>query len=613
MTARILQPKIYNRTITQFYFVIITFLSSHALSQSELDETFLNSLPDSYQKRIKTKESAESSEIERLFNSDTTLEKNKEILFRIKEDLSNLEGAMNSSLEENQLERFGDKFFKTVQSSFMPINLPNPQSSYLIGAGDSFTILLTGSEKRLLKDIFVNRDGSLNIDEIGSINVQGKTLSEAETLINDFISIKAVGVSASISLSKMRDMQILVTGGSNNPGIYTVNGASSILSLIAASGGISENGSYREILHKRNGKTIRSFDLYDIFVNGNLSSHKLMSGDSILIKPIKKLIPISGGVNFPAIFELKDGEDLATLIDFAGGLSSSNYGFDYIEVIELTSSGFNNLQIGLNETKNYKLKHRDSVIVPSYKNDLQVEKTVSIQGMVQKPGTYVINEGEKLSQLIKRAGGYKENAYLYGASLFRQNVIEQEKYFAERKFLDSIKFIVSSIGKPGVNISPQAIEFLETELRATPYLGRVVTEFDLDKISINPVLDTELLEDDVIVIPELQKVVFLFGDLINPITLRYESGLTVYDYLAQTGGFEDSATRDLVVINPNGVSTLYANSRFPFKKNVDVYPGSIIYSPNDTGKLDGVMYASTIAPILSSLALAAASLNSIAD
>jgi len=613
MFLKQLQQKVYQGLLAS-NLVLITSFSLPLYSQQSGDEDFLASLPDQYKKRIELQEQNDSAEVEMLFNSNTSIETNKAILYRLKEELQLLEESFEQDKKNtNELERFGDKFFKTVQSSFMPINNANPGRDYAVGPGDSFTILLTGADSSELKDVFVERNGSIFIKGVGSLNINGKTVVEVEKLMQDFISSKRVGVSSSISLSKMRDKQILVVGASKNPGIYTVSGSSSILSVISVSGGIAKNGSYREILQRRNGKTIAVFDLYDVFINGNMPTHNLISGDSILIKPINSLIPVTGGINFPALFEITNQDNLTSLLEYAGGFSADHHGFDFIEIMQLQSSGYEAIRLPHSDISSYKITPRDAVLVPSFQSELQVEKAITIQGMVNKPGTYLIKEGEKLSEIIKKAGGYKSNAYIYGSSLFRQNVKDQEEYFAQRKFLDSIKFIVSSIGKPGVNITPQALEFLETELKTTPYLGRVVTEFDLDKISIDPARDTQLLDKDMIVIPPLQRVVFLFGDLKNPITLRYEPGFTIKDYLKQAGGFGKSATNNLLVINPNGVSSLYKGTILPFSRQTDIYPGSIIYAPNDTGKLDGVMYVSTIAPILSSLALAAASLNSISD
>jgi protein involved in polysaccharide export with SLBB domain len=122
-------------------------------------------------------------------------------------------------------------------------------------------------------------------------------------------------------------MGILLIGNAFRPGVYTLPGGSNILTLIHAAGGISEDGSYRSILHKRNNKTIQEIDLYDVLIHGNaLFNQPLRSGDAIVINPAKKIVSISGGINVPAIYELKENENLDDLLLIAQGqsLTASN-------------------------------------------------------------------------------------------------------------------------------------------------------------------------------------------------------------------------------------------------------------------------------------------------
>ena len=88
---------------------------------------------------------------------------------------------------------------------------------------------------------------------------------------------------------------------------------------------------------------------------------------------------------------------------------------------------------------------------------------------------------------------------------------------------------------------------------------------------------------------------------------------SINDYIKRVGGLKKSAFNDLVIIDPDGTTHLFNSRSLRFGSVVDIYPGSIIYAPRDIGKLSGVMYASTVSPILSSLALSLASLNSISD
>jgi protein involved in polysaccharide export with SLBB domain len=114
-------------------------------------------------------------------------------------------------------------------------------------------------------------------------------------------------------------------------------------------------------------------------------------------------------------------------------------------------------------------------------------------------------------------------------------------------------------------------------------------------------------------IPQIQKVVYLFGDFRRPSNYFYDPSIGPYDYIKMAGGLRESAYKEILIIDPDGrTHTLNANNIF-FNKNFDIYPGSIIYAQRDIGKLSGLSYASAVAPILSSLAISLASLNSITN
>ena len=85
------------------------------------------------------------------------------------------------------------------------------------------------------------------------------------------------------------------------------------------------------------------------------------------------------------------------------------------------------------------------------------------------------------------------------------------------------------------------------------------------------------------------------------------------EYVELVGGVKKSADNSLIVIDPDGMTHIYNHNDFFSTQSIEIYPGSIIYAPRDVGKLSGILYASTVSPILSSLALTLASLNSISD
>lgn len=602
-----------------FLLSIFAIFTSNLLSQNipnDLAEEFLEGLPPSVRSEIEVKNDlALDKELESLFRADTSIEKNKVILQKIRDQLNAIEDRFEGEADdsEGELEIFGSGFFQTLQSSFMPVNLPNMGSDYTIDVGDKFNLLLTGSISDMF-EISVMRDGSVLIPDFGKVNIAGKSLGAAEKIVSSYINETSVGVSSFLTLSSVRDVQILMLGGVESPGIYTVSGGSSILSVLNVAGGIAPNGSYRKIELRRNGITIDTIDLYDIFVFGNYSlSNTLRSGDTVFVHPKSFEVPVSGGVSNPAIFEALPNETAADIIRYSGGFNEAFSGFNYLTISQENLTNQNSIVLQLNELDTYKLNPRDSVMVPHFKSDINALKKVVIQGMVHRPGTYFFNEGEALSDLIERAGGYKNNAYIFGGALFREDALAKEKLFAQMNYADTVNYIVSSIGKPGINVGGSALDLLTEELRSQTLDGRVVADFYLENIKSDPAKDIKLLDNDKIFIPPLQKVVYLFGDFTNPSNVSFDSELKIQDYIELVGGLKKSSFNQLVIIDPNGKTHIYNTKLLGKLKNIEIYPGSIIYAPRNIGKLSGITYASALSPILSSLAISLASLNSISD
>ena len=597
-------------TLLAFIFFIST---PSILSAQALDAEFLEGLSPSIREAIEVQNSTKDPELDQLFRLDTSVTKNKEILKRLQLKIEELDSLINLDPKKNGgLERFGESFFSSIQSSFMPINMPNTTPNYLVDVGDSFTILLTGKDNKE-HELEVQRDGALLIPDYGKISVAGYSLDKVESKVSQFIATKSLGVNSFITLSKMRDVQILLIGGVESPGMYTVSAGSSILHVLNVAGGISENGSFRRVEHKRNGTLLSVTDLYRTFINGDLLNvASLRSGDALFVAPISFQIPVSGGVNNPAIYEVLSGESLDDILQFAGGVSEDFYGHQYVKVS--TKSLVDNTEtfVAIQDFKEFKLAPRLSIEVPSYQNDHEIIKIVSIAGMVERPGSYSIEDGETIQSLVKRAGGYRENAYAFGGALFREAVSDKEQEYAKINYADTINYLIDSLSKPGASLGSETIQLLTQELQSKSYAGRVVTNFDASASSLTS-SSIKLESGDKIVIPSMQRIVYMFGDFKNQANLTYDPNYNVMDYVKLGGGLQESAKGYLLIISPDGKTKIYKRSLFNAYGSIDIYPGSIIYAPRELGRLDGVLFASSVAPILSNVALTLASLNSISN
>ena len=139
----------------------------------------------------------------------------------------------------------------------------------------------------------LERDGSIIVEGAGKIYLSGLKLGDATDLVKKRFQDTFIGVEPVVTLTSLRDINILVMGFVKFPGMYTVSGYSNPLSALNSAGGINESGSLRHIEHKRDGKTLMTYDLY-IFINGEMSfKHQMRSGDVILVSASTNTVGIS--------------------------------------------------------------------------------------------------------------------------------------------------------------------------------------------------------------------------------------------------------------------------------------------------------------------------------
>ena len=575
-------------------FLITTLLiSSAAIFSQELDDAYLESLPDNIREDVLLKINQRDKDEEPVYRRQSSM---TDKLFSEKE--------MESRKKRN---RFGDNIFDTMQSSFMPINEPNLDSSYVLDFGDTLELQLIG-QKNSIDNLSIKRDGSINIPEIGKLYLSGLSLEDANKLIKAKISAAYIGVEAFITLVNIRDIQVLVTGNAYNPGIYTLNGNSNILSALSMAGGVNENGSYRKIDLIRNNEVIKSVDLYDIFIYGKSSfGERLRSGDSILVRPSMKMVTISGAVKRPALFELTEDNSFFDLVEYANGFAdNANLETLRIERPFKDDTSFINIS-DLDQLSYIEVRSSDRLNVRAFER-----RTVTITGAVKTPGVYTISKGETLSSLINKAEGYKDNAYPFGGVLINEAALEINQFAAEKLYKS---FVQRLITKGDALFASESLPFILDELKKTEISGRVMAEFDLDVIKVNKDLDTTLDDNDQIIIPIKSEQVYIFGEVNQPGAVRYKSSQNIAEYIAGAGGvIESSDINNTFIIHPNGeVNRLSNGSRLFLLDNrsneILVYPGSVIYVPREVKSRDASMVASIWAPIVSSAATSITALS----
>lgn len=599
-------------------FIIFFIFFSISLFSQELDENFLDSLPDDIRKDVLDRadeQDKSTDENYRPYQYSSKLQQAEELISlkkRLETDLEELEKRLSSdeSLRLGEdLILFGSNFFNTFQTSFMPINEPNPEPSYVLDIGDVLKIQLVG-QMDFIDNFPVGGDGSINLEDIGKVVVAGLSLSEASDLIKSKVNNAMFGTEAFISLSSIRDVNILVTGNAKNPGIYTLTGNSNILQALSVAGGVSEYGSYREINLIRKNEIIETLDVYDLLIDGNYNLKKrLRSGDVIFVESRKNIVSIDGAVKRPAKYEITDDQFLNDVLRYANGLKQS---------ADIQNISLERLLDGTMRSIPIANKKQFDDISPADGDMIYIRefpfREAKIFGAVKKPGTYVMASGDTLADLIDKAGGYNVNAYPFGAVYLNDNAKEINKRSQEilyKEFLDNI--IAISQRNISQNLDLMPIVSLTEEIKDADPVGRIVVDL-IDENSSDLIL---VSEGDELFIPEMNNNVYVYGEISVEGAVMFSPNQSVEFFVEKSGGYKQFAdTESIYILHPNGESQSYTKKRNIFEasplSSSEIYPGSIIFVPR---KLDESssrrLAAQAYVSILGNLGIALASLSSI--
>ena len=600
--------------------ILLFMLISVSLHSQEFDQEFLDSLPDDVREDLETRSETraqEGNETYRPYLYSSKLSQAEELLTlkdRLEKDLLDLERRLdtgeNLTISE-ELKLYGSDFFNTFQTSFMPVNEPTPDSGYMLDVGDILQIQLVGQDD-YIEDFLISSDGSINLPDIRKIIVAGLSLNDTSKLVKSKVNSAFIGTEAFISLSEIRDVNILVTGNAQNPGIYTLTGNSNILHAISAAGGISEFGSLREINLLRDNIIIESLDVYDLLIEGQYNLKKrLRSGDVVFIEARKNIVTIDGAVNRPAKYEALDDQKLITIIEYANGINRIA-DLENISLERLVDGSLQTISVPNDSYfKAINVQDGDSINIREYPY-----RQAKISGAVLKPGSYTMAAGETIGDLIERAGGYTENAYQFGAIYLNEDakkVNELSKEILYQEFLDNI--IAASQQNMGGNFDLAPIVKLTEKLNNTDSNGRVV----IDLLNDSTIGLYSVKEGDELFVPERNNVVYVYGETSTEGAVMYSDLKDVEYFVEKSGGYKKFADNESIyILHPNGESQLYRSKRNIFerspKSEIRIYPGSIIFVPKALDESTPRRLATqAYVTILGNLGIALASLSAISD
>jgi protein involved in polysaccharide export with SLBB domain len=305
---------------------------------------------------------------------------------------------------------FGQSLFVQPPSTFAPMDLLQVPSDYIIGPGDELQVRIWGQVEADLR-VIVDRSGQIYIPQVGQISVAGIHYGDLEQHLKREISKIFRNFNITANVGRLRSIQIFVVGDARYPGTYTISSLSTLVNAIFASGGPAPQGSLRHIQVRRDGATITDFDFYDLVINGDKSKDvRLQPGDVLYYPPVGPLVAISGSVNTPAIYEMKDNSSLNDLIQIAGDLSN------VADTSKITIDRFvdhrsrKTLEFPYDE-QSRALPLKDGDIVRVFSIVSRFEDTVTLRGNVSNPGRYPWKPGMRVRDLIPNAQALLTRCY----------------------------------------------------------------------------------------------------------------------------------------------------------------------------------------------------------
>lgn len=456
----------------------------------------------------------------------------------------------NKNIDIKKSKVFGFDFFQNPKISFAPnVNMPTPEN-YIVGTGDELIIDVWGAAENSFSQKIDNQ-GNINLNMIGKIRVGGLNFNEVKTKINSALRQIYSGISASegsynkvytsVSIGNVRTVKVNIIGEVQVPGTYSLNALSTLLNALYACGGPTETGSFRDIQLIRNGNKIATFDVYNFLLKGSQEGNlNLNDQDIIIVPPYKNQVEVKGNVKREGFYEIKDNENLATLIDFFGGFKANAYK-DNLVIERIVGAKREVKEVSYSQANTFIMKSGDKLTVQKL-SDIYHNK-ISIGGAVYQPGNYAYTEGMSALDLINRAAGVLDQAHLERGLLFRTtNRVDKQ----------TLNFSVKDLLDKKINLPLQANDSLFI--------------FSNDNI-------------------KNKQFVRIEGAVKNPRSIPFMEGLKAEDLIIMAGGFIEGADASTIhlsrQINDENFKTISEVQHISLSPDLKVSSGSVTLQPND--------------------------------
>lgn len=313
---------------------------------------------------------------------------------------------MYSQRAEEDLELFGYDLFGKSGKPSQTIPAGTVHDSYILSTGDKLEISIRGQENTR-RTYEINSRGELVTDHFTTVSVSGKTIGEVSAILKDEAA-RLHNVEINVSLTGVRQIDVLVIGDVVKPGRKTLTPFHSVLDAIEEANGIRKTGSLRRIKLVRAGKS-EFIDLYNVLMQGTGGADaQLRDGDRIIVPPIGPTVAVAGAVKRPGVYEIRKGERLSALemLGLAGGVLAP--GSNRFMNLTLTSDGRETVDDISEPGK--KLFGDGGLLSVAQAQEKRAEN-VELSGHTRDPGQHDLKKAKTLSELIRSEQVFGDSLY----------------------------------------------------------------------------------------------------------------------------------------------------------------------------------------------------------
>ncbi len=443
-----------------------------------------------------------------------------------------------SSTTGQTLPIFGADLFRSVPSTFAPLEMTPVPADYVIGPGDELRIRIWG-QVNLAANERVDRSGEIYLPQVGPVHVAGLPFSALDTHLSEAVGRVYRNFNLTVDVGQIRAIQVYVAGEARRPGVYTVSSLSTLVDALFASGGPAVEGSMRSIELRRGGAVVTRFDLYDLLIRGDKSKDaKLLPGDVIFILPVGPQAALFGSVRNPAIYELQPQELLSGLLADGGGVSSVA-AEARVSIERIDEHRDRHAMEVAYDAAGMALPMADGDIVRVYSIVPKYEKTVILRGNTANPGRFAWHSGMRISDLIPDKESLITRNYWWKRAQLGLPVPE---------FEPAPGFTDMRQAAPEIDWDYAVVERLDPDtLKSTliPFdLGKLVLQHDASQ-------DFDLQAGDAVTVfsqaeiqvpvAEQNKRVKLDGEIVHAGVYMVQPGETLRQLVERAGGFTPNA------------------------------------------------------------------------